>query len=93
MSPPDAEYTIPRGDQPSDLGELMETTAKYGLGSSATAVIVSLWTWSDDNGRVCTSVESIAQRAHVSVRVTLAALARLERAGVIKRPVPVLRAP
>ena len=89
-----APVTWPSGRVPprAELAAVLETPAGRELGSSAVAVFSALWSWANVEGLAWPGVESIARRAHVCKRTVYSALDALERAGLVVRQVPALRA-
>ena len=89
-----APVTWPTGRVPprAELAAVLETPAGRELGSSAVAVFSALWSWANVEGIAWPGVESIARRAHVCKRTVYSALDALERAGLVVRQVPALRA-
>ena len=91
-APAPVTWLSPRPAPRAELAAAMETVALHGLGGSAAAVLVALWSWSSVDGLAWPCAESIARRSSRSRRTVFRALAALEEAGLVARQRPSLRA-
>lgn len=91
-APAPVTWPVPRVAPRAELAALQETPAGRDLHASAVAVFSALWTWANIDGIAWPGIASIARRAHVCKRTVYSALDALERAGLVVRQVPALRA-
>ena len=91
-APAPATRHTPRVAPRAELARAMETVAALGLGGSAAAVLVALWSWANVDGVAWPCAESIARRSSRSRRTVFRALDALENAGLVVRRRPSLPA-